>query len=189
MQELIRCDWPSNNSMMIDYHDKEWGVPLHEDDKLFEFMILDAFQAGLSWSIILKKRESMRKAFDDFKPEIISEYKQDKIDLLLADASIIRNKMKIEATVQNARQFLEMKAKYGSFDSFIWDINNGRRVINNWKILSEIPTKTELSDKMSKLLKDNGFKFVGTTICYAFMQAIGMVNDHLIKCFRYNELL
>jgi DNA-3-methyladenine glycosylase I len=174
---------------MIDYHDNEWGVPQHDDNILFEFLALDAFQAGLSWSIILKKRDAMRVAFDGFAPEVIAEYNANKIKELINNESIIRNKLKIESTISNARCFLAIQSKFGSFDKFLWDINNGERIINCWKSIKEIPTKTELSDRMSNILKKKGFKFVGTTICYAFMQAIGMVHDHTTNCFRYKELL
>jgi len=183
-----RCAWPANDQLMIEYHDKEWGVPVHDDRKLFEFMVLDAFQAGLSWSTILKKRENFRKAFDNFEPKIIAEYNQEKIDKLLQDAGIIRNKAKIHATVKNARAFLDIQKEYGTFDQYIWQFVGGKPIINKWKTMAEIPAKSPEAEAMSADLKKRGFSFVGPTICYAFMQAAGMVNDHEVGCFRYNEL-
>jgi DNA-3-methyladenine glycosylase I len=182
------CSWPGNDPLMIKYHDEEWGVPVHEDRKLFEFMVLDAFQAGLSWSTILKKRENFRKAFDNFEPEIIANYSEGKIEILLQDSGIIRNKLKIRATVTNARNFLKIKEEFGTFDAYIWQFTGGTTRINTCKELSDIPVSTVESDAMSKDLKKRGFKFVGSTICYAFMQAAGMVNDHLVHCFRYEEI-
>jgi DNA-3-methyladenine glycosylase I len=173
---------------MIEYHDTEWGVPVHDDRKLFEFMVLDAFQAGLSWSIVLKKRENFRKAFSDFGYTKIAKYNQKKIDRLIADPGIIRNKLKIAATVANARAFLRIQSEFGSFDKYIWSFTGGKTIKNKWKTLAQIPVSTKESDAMSKDLKTRGFKFVGSTICYAFMQAAGMVNDHLVSCFRYKEV-
>ncbi len=173
---------------MIEYHDQEWGVPVHDDNKLFEYLVLDAFQAGLSWSTILNKRENFRQAFDNFNPQIIFRYEDKKIALLLADPGIIRNKLKINSTVSNARIFLDIQNEYGSFDKYIWQFVNGKPIINNYKVNGDIPVSTEESDVMSKDLKGRGFKFVGTTICYAFMQAAGMVNDHLVSCFRHKEV-
>ena len=173
---------------MIEYHDTEWGVPVHDDRKLFEFMVLDAFQAGLSWSIVLKKRENFRKAFSDFGYTKIAKYNQKKIDRLIADPGIIRNKLKIAATVANARAFLRIQKEFGSFDKYIWSFTGGKTFQNKWKTLAQIPVSTKESDAMSKDLKTRGFKFVGSTICYAFMQAAGMVNDHLVSCFRYKEV-
>jgi DNA-3-methyladenine glycosylase I len=173
---------------MIEYHDTEWGVPVHDDRKLFEFMVLDAFQAGLSWSIVLKKRENFRKAFSDFEYTKIAKYNQKKIDRLIADPGIIRNKLKIAATVANARAFLRIQSEFGSFDKYIWSFTGGKTIKNKWKTLAQIPVSTKESDAMSKDLKTRGFKFVGSTICYAFMQAAGMVNDHLVSCFRYKEV-
>lgn len=184
-----RCTWPAADELMIKYHDEEWGVPVHDDRKLFEFMVLDSFQAGLSWAIILKKRENFRKAFDDFQPEVIANYDADKVNELLADKGIIRNKLKVSATQNNARQFLEIQKEYGSFDKYIWQFVKYETIHNKFKRLEDIPAKTLISDDMSKSLKGHGFKFVGSTICYAFMQAAGMVNDHIIDCFRYKELL
>jgi DNA-3-methyladenine glycosylase I len=173
---------------MIGYHDTEWGVPLHDDRKIFEFMVLDSFQAGLSWKTILYKRENFRKAFDNFDFRKIATYDQEKIDALLGDAGIIRNKAKINATVHNAKLFLEVIKEYGSFDAYIWQFTGGKPKINTWKDLKEIPPKSEESDAMSKDLVKRGFKFAGSTICYAFMQAAGMVNDHLVRCHRYREV-
>jgi len=173
---------------MIAYHDEEWGVPLHDDRKLFEFLVLDAFQAGLSWRTILHKRENFRLAFDDFDAQLIARYKKRKIGQLLENAGIVRNRMKIEATVGNANAFLRVQSEYGSFDSYIWQFVGGQPKQNRWRSLKRLPASTPDSDRMSKDLKERGFKFVGTTICYAFMQAAGMVNDHLVKCFRYQEV-
>ena len=173
---------------MIAYHDEEWGVPLHDDRKLFEFLVLDAFQAGLSWRTILHKRDNFRLAFDGFDAKRIARYKKRKIGQLLENAGIVRNRMKIEATVANAKAFLRVQSEYGSFDSYIWQFVGGQPKQNRWRSLKRLPANTPDSDRMSKDLKERGFKFVGTTICYAFMQAAGMVNDHLVKCFRYEEV-
>ncbi|OGU55381.1 MAG: DNA-3-methyladenine glycosylase [Ignavibacteria bacterium RBG_13_36_8] len=173
---------------MIKYHDEEWGIPLHDDNKLFEFMILDAFQAGLSWSIVLNKRKSFRKAFDNFDPDKIAKYNSRKIEKLLKDPGIIRNKLKINATVTNAKEFLKVQKEFGSFDKYIWQFVGGKPIVNKWKTLKQLPAKTKESDAMSKDLQKRGFKFVGSTICYAFMQAAGMVNDHIVTCFRHKEL-
>jgi DNA-3-methyladenine glycosylase I len=186
--ERKTCEWPSNNELMIKYHDEEWGVALHDDQKLFEFLVLDAFQAGLSWQTIINKRENFRKAFDNFDYKKIALYGQEKKDELLQDAGIIRNRLKIDATISNANIFLEVQKEFGSFDKYIWQFTNHITIINKCKSLNEIPVSTPESDAMSKDLKKRGFKFVGTTICYAFMQAAGMVNDHTIECFRYEEL-
>lgn len=188
MDEKNRCGWITD-PLMQKYHDEEWGVPLHDDHKLFEFMILDAFQAGLSWRTILNKRENFRKAFDGFDPVKIAGYDDAKFQALLADAGIIRNRAKILATITNAKQFLEVQKEFGSFDRFIWSFSNHQVIVNSWKSLGELPARTELSDRMSKELMKRGFKFVGSTICYAFMQAIGMVNDHVVGCYRYEDLL
>ncbi len=173
---------------MIAYHDEEWGVPLHDDRKLFEFLVLDAFQAGLSWRTILHKRDNFRLAFDGFDANLIARYKKPKIGQLLENAGIVRNRMKIGATVANAKVFLRVQSEYGSFDSYIWRFVGGQPKQNRWRSLKQLPTSTPDSDRMSKDLKERGFKFVGSTICYAFMQAAGMVNDHLVKCFRYEEV-
>jgi DNA-3-methyladenine glycosylase I len=182
------CSWPSDNPLMIKYHDEEWGVPVHDDRKIFEFMVLDGFQAGLSWSTILNKRENFRKAFDNFEPDVIANYSEGKIEHLLQDAGIIRNKLKIRATVINAQRFLEVREEFGTFDKYIWRFTGGRTIDNKCNSLSDIPVSTKESDEMSKDLKKRGFKFVGTTICYAFMQAAGMVNDHVVSCFRHSEV-
>ena len=184
-----RCEWPGADDLMIQYHDDEWGVPIHDDRKLFEFIVLDAFQAGLSWSIVLKKRDNFIKAFDNFEPGKIARYKEPKIQKLLLDAGIVRNQLKIRSTVSNAIAFLEIQKEFSSFDSFIWQFTGGIQKINKWKTLSEIPAKSPESDAMSKELKNRGFKFVGSTICYAFMQAAGMVNDHITSCYRYREVM
>jgi DNA-3-methyladenine glycosylase I len=173
---------------MIAYHDKEWGVPVHNDRKLFEFMLLDAFQAGLSWSTILNKRQNFKKAFDNFDPKKIARYDKRKVARLLKDAGIVRNRRKIEATVENARAFLKVKQEFGTFDKFIWQFVGGRPRQNRFRTMRQIPPNTEQSDAMSKELKKRGFKFVGSTICYAFMQAAGMVNDHVVSCFRYPHI-
>ena len=188
MTEFQRCDWPGSNELMIKYHDEEWGVPNHDDRKWFEYITLDAFQAGLSWSIVLNKRENFRKAFDDFDPVKISKYSQDKIDELIQDAGIIRNKLKINATISNAKAFIEVQKEFGRFDKYIWKFVDGKPIVNKWKTMSEIPASTLESDILSADLKKRGFKFVGTTICYAFMQGAGMVNDHVTTCFRYKEV-
>lgn len=188
MPEPQRCDWVNASPLMIRYHDEEWGVPVHDDRKLFEFIILDAFQAGLSWSCILNKRESFRQAFDNFQPEQIALYEDTKIQALLADASIIRNRLKIKATIHNARAYLKILESQGSFDAYIWQFTAGKTIVNTWRESAQIPVSTPESDAMSRDLKQRGFSFVGTTICYAFMQAAGMVNDHLLSCFRYREL-
>ena len=185
MTNLTRCPWPSNDPLMITYHDNEWGIPLHDDRKLFEFMVLDCFQAGLSWRTVLHKRENFRLALDDFDYRKIAEYGQEKIDSLLQDSGIIRNKAKINGTIQNARSFLLVQKEFGSFDQYIWKFTDGKTILNRWQNLNELPARSELSDQMSKDLVKRGFKFVGSTICYAFIQAIGMVNDHLVTCFRY----
>jgi DNA-3-methyladenine glycosylase I len=187
-KSIVRCSWCLSSELMIKYHDEEWGVPLHDDRKLFEFIVLDAFQAGLSFSTILNKRENFRKAFDDFQSEKIARYTEKKIEKLLNDEGIIRNKLKIYATVNNAKKFLEVQKENGSFDKYIWQFTGGKTIRNHRKHVSEIPPKTEHSDAMSKSLSDRGFKFVGSTICYAFMQAAGMVNDHLVECNRYHSI-
>ncbi len=173
---------------MVAYHDNEWGVPLHDDRKLFEFLVLDGFQAGLSWRTILNKRENFRAAFDGFDIERIARYRKPKIERLLKDAGIVRNRMKVEATVVNAKAFLKTQVEHGSFDSYIWQFVDGTPKQNRWRSMKQLPASTPASDRMSKDLKDRGFKFVGTTICYAFMQAAGMVNDHVVTCFRHDQL-
>lgn len=173
---------------MVAYHDLEWGVPLHDDHKWFEFIILDAFQAGLSWKTILHKRENFRKAFDDFDYHKVAAYGQAKIETLLKDAGIIRNRLKVQAAVTNAQAFIAIQKEFGSFDAYIWKFTDGKPVVNRWALLSDIPASSSLSDAISKDMKKRGFKFVGTTIVYAFLQAGGIVNDHLVSCFRHAEL-
>lgn len=174
--------------MMIEYHDKEWGVPLHDDRRIFEFLILEGMQAGLSWSTILHKRENFRKAFDNFDVEKVVRYDGRKIRSLLSDAGIIRNRLKLQGAVNNARQFIKVQEEFGSFDKYVWQFVGGMPKVNARKTLKQLPACTKESDAMSKDLKERGFKFVGTTICYAHMQAAGMVNDHMVDCFRYKEL-
>ena len=182
---LVRCGWASSEQM-IRYHDEEWGVPLHDDRALFEFLILEGAQAGLSWSTILNKRENYRRAFDNFDAKRIAGYDQRKIKQLLADSGIVRNRLKIAASVENAKAFLRVQEEFGSFDKYIWQFVGGRPRVNGPRSLKRVPARTPESDAMSKDLKRRGFKFVGSTICYAFMQAVGMVNDHVVTCFRYS---
>lgn len=184
-----RCTWPGANPLMTRYHDVEWGTPLHDDRKLFEFLILDTFQAGLSWSTILNKRTNFEKAFSGFDAKKIAAYTETDIARLLNDAGIIRNKLKIHAAITNAQQFLRIKKEYGSFDTYIWQFTKGKTIDNRLTTHDGSPTHSDESDVMSKQLKKDGFKFVGTTICYAFMQAAGMVNDHTTNCFRYREIM
>ena len=184
-----RCEWAGTDPIYIAYHDTEWGVPLHEDHKLFEYLILDGAQAGLSWITILKKRQHYRQAFDQFDAQKIARYDSRKIKQLLSNPGIIRNKLKVEAAVLNARAFLKIQKEFGSFDAYIWQFVGGRTRKNHWKKISEIPAYSDESKAMSNDLKKRGFKFVGPTICYAFMQAAGLVNDHTLDCFRYNEVL
>jgi DNA-3-methyladenine glycosylase I len=183
-----RCPWPSDDKLMIKYHDKEWGVPLHNDRKLFEFLILEGFQAGLSWRTILHKRENFRKAFDDFDFNKVAKYNKRKISSLLNDAGIVRNKLKIEGAITNAKAFLQVRKEFGTFDKYIWSFVDGKPIQNKFKSLKQLPAKTELSDKISEDLKKRGFKFVGSTIVYAHMQATGMVNDHIKTCYRHEEV-
>jgi DNA-3-methyladenine glycosylase I len=183
-----RCEWANKNEFEMSYHDNEWGVPIHDDRSLFEFLVLEGAQAGLSWSTILRKREGYRKAFDNFDAKKISLYSGADVSRLLANPEIIRNRLKVNAIVTNARAFLQVREEFGSFDRYIWQFVNGRPVQNSWKKMAEIPSCSPGSEAMSKDLKKRGFKFVGPTICYAFMQAVGMVNDHAVGCFRYGEL-
>ena len=185
---MKRCAWPANNKLMIEYHDKEWGTPLHDDRKLFEFLVLDAFQAGLSWNTILNKRKNFEKAFDKFDPKKISKYTKKDFNRLMADAGIVRNRLKIRSTIQNAKVFLKIQKEFGSFDKYIWDFVNNKPIQNKFKSMKELPAKTPISNVMFKDLKNRGMNFVGSTICYAFMQAAGLVNDHTIDCFRYKEV-
>jgi len=183
-----RCAWTGTDPIYIKYHDTEWGVALHEDRKLFEFLILEGSQAGLSWLTILKKRPAYRKAFDYFDPEKIAAYNLRKVKTLLSDKGIVRNKLKIEAAIQNAGAFLALQREFGSFDAYIWRFIGGKAIKNAWKTTAEIPARTNVSDLMSRDLVKRGFKFVGPKICYAFMQAVGMVNDHTVDCFRYLQI-
>jgi len=189
--DLPRCQWPGKaetNTLMIEYHDTEWGVPMHDDRSHFEYLVLDAFQAGLSWSTVLNKREHFRAAFDNFDPERIARYTRRKVNALLNDAGIIRNRLKIESTITNARAFLELQQQEGCFDAWIWQLVGGHTRHNRWRSLDQLPARTAQSDAMSKALKARGFRFVGSTICYAYMQAAGLVNDHVTGCFRHREI-
>ena len=185
---LTRCPWALASQQYTDYHDNEWGVPVHDDRKLFEMLILEGMQAGLSWSLILKKRVGYFEAFDGFDANTIARYDDGKVQELLANPEIVRNKLKIKATIQNARSFLEIQSQCGSFDAFLWRFVDGRPLQNAWQTMQEVPASTRQSDAMSKELKQHGFTFVGSTICYAFMQAVGMVNDHIMECFRWQEV-
>ena len=182
--EISDCTWPGSDALMLAYHNHEWGVPLHDDQRLFEFLVLDAFQAGLSWKIVLHKRENFRSAFDNFDAQKIALYDEDKIQLLMQNATSVRNQLKIRATVANAKAFLNVQSEFGSFDRYIWQFTAGKTMINHPTCNAEIACKSIESDAMSKDLLKRGFKFVGSTICYAFMQAAGMVNDHLVTCSR-----
>ncbi len=184
--EKRRCGWCVGDSLYEAYHDEEWGVPVHDDATLFEFLVLETFQAGLSWITILRKRENFRKAFDHFDYRKIAEYPQAKIDSLLQDSGIVRNKLKVNATISNAKAFIQVQKEYGSFSKYIWGFVNGTPIKNAFKDYKDAPAKTALSDSISKDLKKRGFKFVGSTVVYAFMQATGMVNDHEVSCFRYS---
>jgi len=183
----IRCPW-GTDPLSLRYHDKEWGVPLHSDRRLFEFLVLEGAQAGLSWITILRKRPAYRAAFARFDPSAVAAFRARDVRRLLADDGIVRNRMKIEAAIVNARAFLAVQKEHGSFDRFIWSFTDGRPVVNHWKRRAEVPAETVLSRAMSKALRAHGFRFVGPTICYAFMQAVGLVNDHLVSCFRHREL-
>ena len=183
-----RCEWVGQDSLMREYHDKEWGTPQHEEQKLFELLILEGMQAGLSWSTVLKKRENFREAFDNFDYKIIANYEEKKVEELLLNKGIIRNRLKISSVIINAREFIKVQSEFGTFDKYIWKFVDNRPIDNKCKSLSDIPAHTELSDLISKDMKKRGFKFIGTTIIYAYMQAIGTVNDHVLHCFRYNEI-
>jgi len=185
---MTRCEWANGSELEQSYHDNEWGVAVHDDRSLFEFLVLEGTQAGLSWSTILRKREGYRKAFENFDAQKISRYSEDDIARLLINSEIIRNKLKINATITNARAFLQVQKQFGSFDHYIWQFVHGRPIQNSWEKMMDIPSSTSESEAMSKDLRKRGFKFVGATICYAFMQAVGMVNDHVVDCFRYEEL-
>jgi len=188
-RELIRCGWSGTGELNIEYHDKEWGAPLHDERRLFEMLILEGAQAGLSWSTILHKRAGFRKAFNNFEPEKVARYGEKKVAELLSNAGIIRNKAKINAAIGNAQAFLKIQESLGGFDSYIWQFVGGKPLRNSWKSLRQIPAETKESQAMSKDLKARGFRFVGPTICYAYMQATGMVNDHVVDCFRYKQVL
>jgi DNA-3-methyladenine glycosylase I len=183
------CPWPKGEPLLIKYHDEEWGVPLHNDKKLFEFLILEGFQAGLSWLTILKKRKNFRKAFDNFDFKKIAAYDRRKTNALLDNSGIIRNRLKIESAISNAKAFIEVRKEFGTFNKYIWQFTGGDPIHNGFKSLKEIPARTKLSDLISKDLKNRGFKFVGSTIVYSHMQATGMVNDHIKSCFRYKEII
>jgi len=188
MVEVFRCPWCLRFDQYIQYHDEEWGIPVHDDRVHFEFLILEGAQAGLSWATILKKREGYRKNFVDFDPEKVARFTEKKIEKILLDPSIVRNKLKVHATVNNAKRFLEVQKEFGSFDKYIWQFFNNKPIINNWKSLNQVPATTKESDALSKDLIVRGFKFVGSTVIYAHMQACGLVNDHLVDCFRYKSL-
>ena len=183
-----RCGWVSDDPLYLDYHDREWGVPLHDDRQLFEMIILEGAQAGLSWITVLKKRENYRLAFNQFDVQKIARYDARKKRSLMNNAGIIRNRLKIDATIGNARAFLEIVEEHGSFSDYIWSFVDGRPLVNRWRTLADVPVSTQQSDALSKALKSRGFKFVGTTICYSFMQAVGMINDHVTTCFRHAEV-
>jgi len=187
MNELSRCAWPKT-SLDIQYHDEEWGTPLHDDKRLFEFLILEGVQAGLSWSTVLKRRPAYRELYDNFDPIIVAKYNQQKIDELLSNPRLIRNKLKINSSIQNAQAFLLVQKEFGSFANYLWSFVNGQPIINHWKNPQQVPSQTELSSRLSQDLKSRGFNFVGPTICYALMQATGLINDHLTSCFRHSEL-
>jgi len=187
MPNVTRCRWATTD-LSIPYHDTEWGVPLHDDQRLFEFLVLEGAQAGLSWETILKKRDTYRTAFDDFDPARVARYATRKVEKLLADPGIVRNRLKVESAVSNAKAFLDVQKEHGSFDAYVWRFVDGKPRVNTWNALGQVPASTSQSDAMSKDLKKRGFRFVGSTICYAFMQATGMVNDHATSCFRYRQV-
>lgn len=188
MREPVRCVWCMKDPLYVDYHDREWGVPIHDDRLLFEFLLLEGAQAGLSWFTVLKKRERYRLVFDGFDAQKISKYDDRKVQMLLADVGIIRNRLKVAAAISNAKAFLEVSQEWGSFDRYIWSFVNFRAIQNHWPDVKSLPAISVVSDAMSRDLKKRGFRFVGSTICYAFMQAVGMVNDHTIDCFRHKTL-
>lgn len=185
---MNRCPWCGNDELYIKYHDEEWGTPSHDEKRHFEFLVLESAQAGLSWITILRKRENYRSAYDGFDPIKIAAYNEDKINELLQNQGIIRNRRKIEASINNAKMFLKVQQEFGSFDSYIWSFVNGTPIVNSWYNIKDVPATTELSDIISKDLKKRGFKFLGSTIIYSYLQAIGIINDHLIDCFRYKEM-
>jgi DNA-3-methyladenine glycosylase I len=185
---MKRCAWTNDDELLIAYHDKEWGAPVHDEKRLFEFLILEGAQAGLSWLTILKKRANYRRAYDNFDVDTVAGYTSSKVKKLLNDPGIVRNKLKINASIANAKAVIDIRQEFGSFDKYLWGFVDGKPIVNRRKSKSDIPARTSLSDAMSKDLKKRGFKFVGSTICYAFMQAVGMVNDHEVSCFRYKAL-
>ena len=187
-QSISRCTWPGTDPLYVDYHDQEWGVPVYDDQALFAKLLLDGAQAGLSWITILRKRENYYKAFDDFDPQKMARYDDAKIAELLTNPGIVRNQKKVNAFIRNAQAYLNLKDELGSFSDYLWGFVGGQPILNDWTSLDQLPAKTPVSEAMSKDLKSRGFSFVGPTICYAFMQAVGMVNDHLVTCFRYQEL-
>jgi len=187
MPNVVRCRW-AGSDLSIPYHDTEWGVPLHDDQRLFEFLVLEGAQAGLSWETILRKRDHYRAVFDDFDPQRVARYTPKKVEKLLADPGIVRNRQKVESAISNARAFLAVQKELGSFDTYVWRFVDGKPIVNQWSGTEQLPAFTPRSDAMSKDLKKRGFRFVGSTICYAFMQATGMVNDHAVQCFRYREV-
>jgi DNA-3-methyladenine glycosylase I len=184
-----RCGWPAEDPLMVRYHDEEWGVPVHDDRKWFEFIVLDGFQAGLSWKTVLHKREAFRSVFHDFNPRRVAGMSENALEKAMTNPAIIRNRLKIRAAVKNARAFLRVQDVHDSFDAFIWSFTGGRIIQNHWPAPEAVPARTDLSDAVSKAMKQNGFTFVGSTICYAFLQAAGVVNDHLVSCFRHGELI
>jgi len=188
MEQVMRCPWAGNDDDYIAYHDVEWGVPVHDDRRLFEFLILEGAQAGLSWQTILRKRENYRRAFDAFDPAVIAVYDEKRIGELLSNPGLVRNRLKINSAVRNAREFVKVQEEFGSFDRYIWGFVGGRQIVNRWESLRQIPAETLESRAVSKELKKRGFSFVGPTIIYAYMQAVGMVNDHLVSCFRYAQI-
>lgn len=188
VKKKTRCEWVGSDSLMLSYHDKEWGVPVHEDNELYEFLILEGAQAGLSWSTVLNRREGYRSAFSNFDVHKVASYSEEDYDRLVQNQGIIRNRLKIKSAINNARQFINIQEEFGSFDKYIWQFVNYNPIHNRFEKLTEIPASTEISNAMSKDLKKRGFNFVGPTICYAYMQAIGMVNDHVVDCFRYEEI-
>ena len=188
MSNVQRCEWAGSDELMLAYHDEEWGVPSHDDAHLFEMLTLEGAQAGLSWSTILRKREGYRRAFAGFDPAVVARFTQSDVERLLGDPGIVRNRLKVESTVANAARVLEVQEKHGTLAAYLWSFVEGRPVVGNFAVLSELPAETELSRALSKDLKRRGFRFVGPTVCYAFMQAVGLVNDHTVDCFRYGEI-
>ncbi|MBP3950858.1 DNA-3-methyladenine glycosylase I [Bacillus suaedae] len=184
---MARCDWVNSDPLYINYHDHEWGVPEYDDQKLFELLLLEGAQAGLSWYTVLKKRDNYRRLFDHFDPKKIAAYDEEKVQSLLKDSGIIRNKLKVRAAITNAKRYFSIEEEYGNFSNYIWSFVDGKPIVNHWQAMNEVPVTTEISDRMSKSLKKKGFKFVGPTICYAFMQASGMVHDHLTTCICYKK--